>query len=398
MPFAIPRWLAAVTVAGALAAGSVAEAATNRVRNTAQIKAALETLRPGDTLLIEPGSYSGNIRATALAGTAAAPICIRAADPQSPPIFQSGSRAFHFSRCSFLQLQNLRIVGMADSGVRIDDGGDENSPSHHIFIDDLSISETGPHGDHDALHLAGVNDFVVRHCQFEGWGGAAIDLVGCQRGVVEDCRLIGQDGSDQASGILIRAGSSNVLVQTCFMRWAGQHTISIGGVSDPAEFRPANAPYEATAITVAGNRILGSPAPIVWSGADGGYVHHNTVVFPHRWVARILQENPEPRLEHCHGGRFEHNLVLYDQRVFSIVNRDEDAVAESFAFRSNAWHRATGPRPLRLPGPDEDNLLQIDPQITVEGPRAFRVTSTDPRLASLGADAYTPAPALLSPP
>ena len=85
-------------------------------------------------------------------------------------------------------------------------------------------------------------------------------------------------------------------------------------------FRPADATWEASGIEVSDNCFLGSLAPICWVGIDGGYVHHNTIVRPEKWVARILQENTDPRFGRCRNGRFENNLVVFDGRVRVFVN------------------------------------------------------------------------------
>ena len=368
-------------------------AATWHASDTTEIRKALAGVRPGDTILINPGTYSGVIHIENLAGSNTAPITIRGTDPQSPPTFQSGNEGLHLTDCQYLKLQHLHFTGFADNGINIDDGGSFDTPSHHLILEDLAITETGPHGNHDALKLSGVTDFVVRRCRFEGWGGSAIDMVGCHRGVVEECRFFGRERNDQASGIQIKGGSSNILIQTSFFHWAGQRAINIGGQTDPAFFRPADAPYEATAVEVAGNRIFGSQASIVWATSDGSLVHHNALIFPHHWILRILQESQDKRVAPCRNGLFSQNIVLYDERVTTVVNVGENTAPELFQFQSNLWHRTAGAKPLRLPGPGTANLQQIDPEIPTQGAGAFHTRATDPRLSTLGADHYTPAPA-----
>ena len=58
----------------------------------------------------------------------------------------------------------------------------------------MTILETGPKGNHDALKMSGVDHFTVRKCHFEAWGGSGIDMVGCHHGVVEDCTFVGREG------------------------------------------------------------------------------------------------------------------------------------------------------------------------------------------------------------
>ena len=44
-------------------------------------------------------------------------------------------------------------------------------------------------GNNDALKMSGVDHFVVRNPHAEGWGGSAVDLVGCHFGVIEQSRF-----------------------------------------------------------------------------------------------------------------------------------------------------------------------------------------------------------------
>ena len=83
---------------------------------------------------------------------------------------------------------------------------------------------------------------------------------------------------------------------------------------------------------------------MAWVTADGGHVHHNTIVLPEKWVLRILQETTDPQFEPCHGGVFEDNLVIYDSRVQVFVNVGPRTAPETFVFRRNAWCDVEGSR------------------------------------------------------
>ena len=208
--------------------------------------------------------------------------------------------------------------------------------------------------------MSGVDRFVVRRCRFEGWGGSGIDMVGCHDGVVADCTFVGRDGFSQSNGVQLKGGTTGVLVQGCSFQNAGQRSINLGGSTGLQFFRPRVGDFEARNITIAGNRFMGSMAPVAWVTANGGHVHHNTIILPEKWVLRILQETEDPQFRPSHEGVFEHNLVVYDSRVQVFVNVGSRTAPETFVFRHNAWLDADGCRRPSLPAPEENGVYLCD--------------------------------------
>jgi len=315
---------------------------------------------PGTTILLDPGEYAGGLYLENIAGTEESPIVIKGADPNDPPVFRGGGQALHLADCRYLTLKNLRAEGFPSNGINVDDGGSFDTPAHHILLEDITILETGPTGNHDALKMSGVDQFTVRRCHFEGWGGSGIDMVGCHNGVVEDCTFVGRAGFSQSNGVQLKGGTANVLVHGCRFRDAGHRSINLGGSTGLQFFRPAVGDYEATGITIAGNWFTGSSAPVAWVTADGGHVHHNTIVLPETWVLRILQETQDARFQPSHGGVFEHNLIVYDARVQVFVNVGPRTAPETFTFRENVWLDAEGCRRPTLPTPEQDGVYLCD--------------------------------------
>lgn len=348
--------LLSLTLMSALIFCSYAGAQEVRVTDSAGLRAEIGRALPGTTLLLEPGAYDGGLYLENVAGTEQAPITIQGAEPNNPPVFQGGGSALHLADCSHLVLRNIKATGFPGNGINIDDGGSFATPAHHIILENVTVLETGPEGNHDALKMSGVDQFVVRKCHFAAWGGSAIDMVGCHRGVVEDCTFVGREGFSQSNAVQLKGGSADVLVQCCLFQDAGQRAINLGGSTGLQYFRPAVADYEAKNITIAGNRFLGSLSPVAWVTADGGHVHHNTIVLPGKWVLRILQETSDPQFKPCHDGVFEHNLVFYDSRVQDFVNVGPRTAPETFKFRHNVWCDAEGNRRPVLPVPEEGGI------------------------------------------
>lgn len=380
-----------LTSAGcALLAGRSTPAAPVEVTGPDALRRALVRVRPGDVLALAPGEYGSGFSLRGARGAPEAPIVIRGADPDRPPSFTGGRLAWHLSGCSHVSLQNLSIRGCTGNGVNIDDGGAVATPARHILLEAITIAEIGPRGNLDGIKLSGVDDFTVRGCRVEGWGGSAIDMVGCHRGAVTDCRFAGRQGFSQANALQMKGGSSDIAVTACLFDNAGERAVNIGGSTGLAYFRPAPGRFEAERITVAGNRFLGSLCALAWVSADGGRVHRNTIQLPLRWVVRILQEQTEPRFEPCRAGMFEENLVVFDGRVATPVNVGPGTAPGTFSFRRNAWFRSDGAAQRQSAVREQESIFTVDPRLDRPGHVEARATSTDPRLRGVGADAWQP--------
>jgi hypothetical protein len=358
------------------------------VKNSSQLSQAIGKLRPGTTLLLAPGVYSGGVYLRDIAGNDKQPIVIQGTDATNPPLFKGGSQAFHLANCSYITLRNMKVRGFPTNGINIDDGGSFDTPAHHITVENLTIVETGPTGNHDALKMSGVDHFRVRKCRFEGWGGSGIDMVGCHHGIVEDCTFTGRAGFSQSNGVQLKGGTEDVLVQCCLFKNAGQRSINLGGSTGLQFFRPRVQDHEAKDITIAGNRFVGSMAPIAWVTSEGGHVHHNTIITPEKWVLRILQETRNAKFTPCHNGVFERNLIIFDSNVQTFVNVGPRTSPETFKFQHKAWHDLDRYREPSLPVPETDSLylrnLSIDRTVLTDAELALN----DNRVQGIGAQAY----------
>ena len=67
-----------------------------------------------------------------------------------------------------------------------------------------------------------------------------------------------------------------------------QRPLNLGGSTDPAYFRPPGAKHEASQIIVRGNTIEGGLCSAAFVGVDGAEFTGNTLLFPGKWIFRIL--------------------------------------------------------------------------------------------------------------
>ncbi len=362
------------------------------VSDIKSLRDALSKLQPGEVLEIAPGTYKGRVDVKDLKGTQKKPIVIRGADPANPPVFTGGTEGWHLSDCSYVTLANIAVTGCEGNGINVDDAGTPKTPSEHIRLRNLTVTKIGPKGNHDGLKLSGMTDFTVYRCEIRGWGGSGIDMVGCRRGLIEHSTLEGLPGHSQASGIQAKGGTRDILIRQNTFRNAGDRAINLGGSTGLEFFRPAVTRYEATAIEVAGNRFIGSQAPIAFVTAQGGHVHHNTFYRPGKWVARILQEQPVDTFDRCADGAFKNNLVVFDSQVRTFVNVGPDTQPKTFTFAHNAWFCTDGQRKVDLPTAETKGVYQVDPKLTGVSEGELTINSADKRLDDVGADAYKPAP------
>ena len=354
------------------------------------LRSALRNVLPGTVIAVAPGLYKRGIFLKDIHGRPEAPIIISSADPEISPVFQGGGEGAKLSGCSYIKLRGLTFIGFSENGINIDDAGKNRIPSHHIILDRITIMDTGPKGNHDALKMSGIDNFVIRNCRFQGWGGSAIDLVGCHNAVIEDCHLVGKKGFRSANGIQIKGGSCSILVQNSMFHNAGWRAVSIGGSTGRRYFRPEPMGYEAKGIIVAGNIFVGSEAQIAWVTSLDSHVHHNLFYLPQKWVGKILQETRKPEFAPCQAGLFENNVVVMGDRVKVLFNVGPRTNPRSFIFRKNAWDRPYGFVKPRLPSREKDGVYNVDPDIKIVKGGRPQVTSHDPGLRGLGPGGYSP--------
>ncbi len=258
------------------------------VQNSAELRDALHRAKPGATIVLDGVSFQSGLRIEGVLGTKEKPIVIMGADQENPPLFKGGSVGIQLSRCKYITLRNIRVVECTGNGINVDDGERYDDPPTGLVFEDLVIERIGPRGNLDGLKLSGLDGFTVRNCRFEGWGGSAIDMVGCRNGLIEACEFFGKVGFTQASGVQAKGGSENITIRSNFFKNAGQRSINLGGSTGLRYFRPKVRDWEARNIVVEGNRFVGSMAPIAFITSTDCVVRQNTIVHPDKWAVRIL--------------------------------------------------------------------------------------------------------------
>lgn len=321
------------------------------------ITAAATAAQPGDTILCYDATLSGGMYIENLQGTSQNWIWIIAANAGTTTI-TGGSNSIQFTDARYVGIEGFVISGQTGNGMNIDDGGSYISPSHHLRIQDCIFENINATGNNDLLKLSGLDSFWISRCMFRNGaaGGSGIDMVGCHFGTIEDCEF-SQLGSNS---IQAKGGTADLLITRNIFTNGGARALNLGGSTGLSFFRPIDAKYEAARIRVIANVISGSEAPIAFVGCTQVEVSNNTLLFPGKWIMRILQETVDPtRFVPCGNSRFFNNITVVDQRVNVDVNIGPNTAPETFAFENNLWFKTNHPTWAgpQLPGNKVNNWV-----------------------------------------
>jgi hypothetical protein len=339
------------------------------VSSVAELTAAVAAAQPGTRILIAPGEYAGGLHFSNVHGEEDKLIEIIAADPANPPRFTGGGSAIQLSDISYVELRDLTVSHARDNGFNIDDGGTYDTPSHHVNLINLRVSDL-PEGNHDGIKLSGLDNFYVQNCTVERWGGSAIDMVGCHRGVIQNS-IFREGGS---SGVQMKGGTSEVTVHGCRFEGYGERAVNIGGSTGMPYFRPPidqmppDGKYEAGHITVEKCTFVGGTTPVAFVGSVDCVVRFNTIYHPERWAIRILQETTEKGFLACAGSEFTDNLVVFrsDQWFSGGLNIGANTAPATFRFARNFWFCSDQPARSKpaLPTEEKDGIYGQDPLLS----------------------------------
>jgi hypothetical protein len=341
----------------------IADAKDIDVATPEQLRSALQELNPGTRIRIAAGEYTGSWYVSDVAD-----LTIEPADPKNPPMFRGGNGSWHFSGCSGLILRGIVVVGCRHNGINIDDGGKEGQSTRDITIEGVVVREIGPTGNVDAIKCSGLDHLTIKDCQLEGWGGQGIDMVGCHQVLVSGCQFTGRKGFTASAGVQMKGGSSDIVVEKCRFLNGGERPLNVGGSTAAQFFRPRDAKSEASNITVRDNTIEGSLCAVAFVGVDGAEFTGNTILFPEKWIFRILQETATDGFIQCRNVTVRDNRIVFRRsQVQTEVNVGSNTQPETFRFENNHWFAEDRPAASKphLPVSETNGHYGTDPRIDV---------------------------------
>lgn len=326
-----------------------------------RLQTAAANAKPGDTILIYEGIYSGGDYIENLKGTPQSWIYIRAVKA-GEVIFRGNTQAFHLTDPEYLHISGLIFEQQTSNGVNIDDGGTYDTPAHNIWIENCEWRGMNASGNNDELKMSGVDSFQIRKCIFRNGstGGSLVDMVGCHiGGFTENVFENGGSNCIQAKG-----GTSNILIYRNKFVNGGERALNIGGSTGLQFFRPLDVKYEASNVRVYSNIFIGSTAAIAFVGATLSEVRGNTIYKPGRWTIRILQETVGNGFEPCGRNEFSDNIVVHSSQQ-PALNIGGNTAPETFIFSHNLWYNpdnSSWQGPNTPASNDMNKLIQLDPK------------------------------------
>ncbi len=103
----------------------------------------IQSLTPGDTLYLAPGTYTKNLTLNSLHGTVSEPIVIMGNGNSTIFHGQSCCNTVSITQCSYLTIKNLQLDGLNQEVDAVKAEGTANNQAHHITIEYLTIVNYG---------------------------------------------------------------------------------------------------------------------------------------------------------------------------------------------------------------------------------------------------------------
>ena len=214
--------LQACTVRGWLVLASTlalpAGAVTTEIGPGDNLQATVNTLQPGDELILRGGTYTlGSRFSIQLLGTVASPILIRAKDGETPVIVypNTSQNVINVESSEYVTVRGLEVTG-GSHGIRISDSDFITVEDCHIHhTNDVALSANVPGSSYEGL--------VLRHNHIHDTDNTGEGMyLGCN---YDDCRMFDSliEGNyihhtngpsvSQGDGIEIKEGSFNNVVR-----------------------------------------------------------------------------------------------------------------------------------------------------------------------------------------
>jgi len=215
----------------------------------ASFEAAVESLQPGDTLIVNAGTYTDTGRISiGVRGTAVAPVVIKGADGQARPVITRPAGAavqntINIEGATYLTIKGLEIVGNGGDGINMSGG-----PSF-ITLEDLDIHDI----DVGINFRSSMSNITVRrnHIRRTGIGAGTGEgmYVGCNDAtcIVRDSLIENNwihdalPGTTQGDGIEVKVGShSNVIRDNVIYNMPYPGIFVYGTVANPPNIVEGN--------------------------------------------------------------------------------------------------------------------------------------------------------------
>ena len=100
-------------------------------------------------------------------------------------------------------------------------------------------------------------------------------------------------------------------------------------------------------------------------GVDEAEFVGNTILYPEKWIFRILQETTADGFAPCRNMLVKNNKIVFRRaQVQTEINVGGGAESESFQFERNRWFAEDRPQASKpqLPSKEVDGIYGVDPR------------------------------------
>jgi hypothetical protein len=316
------------------------------VESGARLVSVLSSAVPGDEFVLKSGVYSGGIWLQQLHGARDRPIVIRSEKPDNPAVILGGQENLKLSSCSWIVIDGLHLIDSYDNGLNIDDvaRGAQVERSHHIVLRNLVVKDSGYELNSDGLKLSGCDDTLIENCKVIRWSrdGCAIDMMRCQRIMVEGCELDGCRWS--LIGMQAKGGSSNITFRRCKVQGVITRGIQVGGSSSVGLVWPPTADYEAAKIELKACEVVEGEASVTVVNAKSVRIEDCRFIRPTRWFFRLLPESEIKDVVQSQDIEVRGNSFLIHRSMVGVMNTKIPMSSRTIRFIDNAWYCPELPR------------------------------------------------------
>ncbi|MCA9285817.1 MAG: hypothetical protein KDA22_11410 [Phycisphaerales bacterium] len=396
-----PVLLAALALAFVVLCARPASATQHIVNAGEEWQFLVDQVRPGDEIILAPGRHRpANL--DGLRGEADLPITIRgmAATANRPAIIVADNWGLVLRNPNHVVLQDLLITGAKFAGIVLsaDDkaaGTQDATPRpNNVTLRRVMVRRTSGEPDRDAVIAEGLDGLVLDTCRFDGWGGAAVRLLGCRNVFLRGCRFVPIDRLEHERAVSVEQGSVGVRLERCLFETGLRSGVAAGLDSARALMRRGAAPSAAPAassepapdatpsvetstapdakpavreVTIEQCMFDGLETPIELGSVSNCTIRSCTMVRPRTCFVRFVPPGPDAGAtkEILLGG----NLFFWvPNDMPELVALQGESLGDEVSWEENLWWTAEYAvlKPERLPLPGREllpQLLDVDPKL-----------------------------------
>jgi serralysin len=238
------------------------------------IQAALNIAGAGDAVMVRAGEYRENAKIEYSHGGGApdAPLWIISADgPQAAHIIapSSTTAAFTGSGAENVVVSGFHVTG-GKNGIQFSQNGSDfkDMPKNIVIQDNLVDGAVA-----DAIKVDHADNVSIIGNVLRTRDGEGVDFVAVSNSVISKNEVSGAGG---AAGVMVKGGSTNVLVDSNWIHDIRADGITVGGWTSSQFFIPGMDTYEASHVEVSNNIIENvGKRPVNVLGGIYSSIHNN---------------------------------------------------------------------------------------------------------------------------